>query len=205
MERDETQLCGELEALLFAAGYPVSYVKLAEVMEVGVDSVKAAARKLSDSCKSAGRGIQLIDYGDSCQLCTKEEHIDRIRTLLSVKRGGNLSRSSLEVLAIIAYHQPVTKSYIEQIRGIDSSYAVNNLTDKQLIEVCGRLDAPGRPALYRTNENFLRLFGLTSIDELPPIEVFGVPDTTEAIAGEAGKDTPDAAHTSAMDDIGDTQ
>ena len=88
---------------------------------------------------------------------------------------------------------------------IDSTYAVNNLTDKQLIEVCGRLDAPGRPALYRTNENFLRLFGLSSIVDLPPIEVFGVPESTEAIAGEAGKDTPDAAHTSAMDDIGDTQ
>ena len=188
MERDETQLCGELEALLFAAGYPVSYERLAEVMETDVESVRAAAARLCDSCSKSGRGIQLIDFGDSCQLCTKEEHIDRIRALLSVKRGGNLSRASLEVLAIIAYHQPVTKSYIEQIRGIDSTYAVNNLTDKQLIEVCGRLDAPGRPALYRTNENFLRLFGLSSIVDLPPIEVFGVPESTGAIASGGDSD-----------------
>ena len=199
MEQDEIQLCGALEALLFAAGYPVSYERLAEVMETDVESVRAAAAKLCDSCAKSGRGIQLIDFGDSCQLCTKEEHIDRIRALLSVKRGGNLSRASLEVLAIIAYHQPVTKSYIEQIRGIDSTYAVNNLTDKQLIEVCGRLDAPGRPALYRTNENFLRLFGLSSIVDLPPIEVFGVPDTTGAIASGDGAVEVDAVGVQSRD------
>ena len=189
MERDENELTGELEALLFAAGYPVNYDKLAEVMETDADNVKSAAQRLADLCNADGRGIQLIDFGDSCQLCTKEAHIDRIRALLSVKRGGNLSRSSLEVLAVIAYHQPVTKSYIEQIRGIDSSYAVNNLTDKQLIEVCGRLDAPGRPALYRTTENFLRVFGLSSLDELPPVEVFGVPEAVENITEAAGEET----------------
>ena len=85
----------------------------------------------------------------------------------------------METLAIVAYHQPVTRSYVEQIRGMDSSYAVNNLVDKKLIEVCGRLDAPGHPSLYRTTDDFLRVFGLTDISELPPVELFGIVDTTE--------------------------
>ena len=102
-----------------------------------------------------------------------------VRAVLGVKNGGNLSRSSMETLAIVVYHQPVTRSYIESVRGIDSSYAVNNLTEKQLIEVCGRLDAPGRPSLYRTTDEFLRVFGIRTLEELPPAELFAVPEKTE--------------------------
>ncbi len=167
-----------LEAVLFAAGHPLTYEVLAEAAECMTSEVKGIlaemAAEYSDHANE--RGIQLVMYKDSCQLCTKEEHIDKIRAALGVRSGGNLSRSSMETLAIVAYHQPVTRSYIDSVRGIDSNYSVNNLTDKGLIEVCGRLDAPGRPSLYRTTENFLRIFGITSLDELPPIELFAVPD-----------------------------
>jgi len=170
-----------LEAILFAAGHPMEYEKLAEVTECLITEVKQylteMATEYADNANE--RGIQLIMYKDSCQLCTKEEYADRIRTALGVRQGGNLSRSSMETLAIVAYHQPVTRSYIDSVRGIDSSYAVNNLTDKGLIEVCGTLDAPGRPSLFRTTENFLRVFGITSVDELPPVEMFAAVEIKE--------------------------
>ena len=163
-----------LEAVLFAAGYPVRYEILADAAECDVEAVKKILAEMADSCSRAdsSRGIQLVLLPETAQLCTKEAYADKIRTALGVKQGGNLSRSSLETLAIVAYHQPVTRSYIESVRGIDSSYAVNNLIDKKLIEVCGRLDAPGRPALYRTTDEFLRVFGITSLDMLPPMEIF---------------------------------
>lgn len=167
-----------LEAVLFAAGHPMSYEKLAEAAECMTSEVKEILTEMKseyDDPKNE-RGIQLVMYKDSCQLCTKEAHIDKIRTALDVRSGGNLSRSSMETLAIVAYHQPVTRSYIDSVRGIDSNYSVNNLTDKGLIEVCGRLDAPGRPSLYRTTENFLRIFGISSVDELPAVELFAVPE-----------------------------
>ena len=167
-----------LEAVLFAAGYPVGYGKLAEALGTDEEDVKLLAKELSTALEDRKSGLQLLIFGDSCQICTREEHIDRIRAVLGVKRGGNLSRSSLETLAIVAYHQPVTRSYIDQIRGTDSSYAVGNLVDKRLIEVCGKLDAPGHPSLFLTTDDFLRVFGLSELSELPPIELFGEPDMT---------------------------
>jgi len=170
-----------LEAILFAAGHPMEYEKLAEATECMTSEIKQYITEMANAYADNAneRGIQLIMYKDSCQLCTKEEYADRIRTALGVRQGGNLSKSSMETLAIVAYHQPVTRSYIDSVRGIDSSYAVNNLTDKELIEVCGKLDAPGRPSLYRTTENFLRVFGINNLDELPPVELFAVPEMKE--------------------------
>ena len=167
-----------LEAVLFAAGHPLAYDVLAEVTECTVNEVKEYLSEMASAYSDHAneRGIQLIMYKESCQLCTKEEYIEKIRTALGVRQGGNLSRSSMETLAIVAYHQPVTRSYIDSVRGIDSSYAVNNLQDKRLIEECGRLDAPGRPALFRTTDDFLRVFGITSLEELPPVELFAVPE-----------------------------
>ena len=120
--------------------------------------------------KSA-RGLSLLMFPETCQLCTKEEYLPYIREALGIRRGGNLSASSMEVLAIVAYNQPVTRSFIDQVRGVDSSYAVNSLIDKNLIEACGRLDAPGRPMLYATTDKFLRVFGIKSLSELPATEV----------------------------------
>jgi segregation and condensation protein B len=118
------------------------------------------------------RGVQLIRFDKACQLCTKSEYEAYVKLALGIKQGrGNLSNSSLEVLAIIAYHQPVTRAYIEQVRGLDSSYSIAVLTEKNLIEKKGRLDVPGRPSLYGTTIDFLRCFGLTSLDQLPSVEM----------------------------------
>jgi len=176
-----------LEAVLFAAGHPLTYENLAQTAECTINEVKQYLSEMAAvySDRANERGIQLVMYKDSCQLCTKEEHIEKIRLALGVRAGGNLSRSSMETLAIVAYHQPVTRSYIDSVRGIDSNYAVNNLTDKGLIEVCGTLDAPGRPSLFRTTDNFLRIFGITSLEELPPVELFAVPDVKSDEAAEA--------------------
>ncbi len=169
---DKEQVKAILEAVLFAAGYPLSYEKLCAVCEISDDELKEILDEMKGEYEASERGIRLICFKEACQLCTKEQYADKIRMALGVKQGGNLSRSSLETLAIIAYHQPVTRSYIETVRGIDSTYAVNNLTDKKMIEVCGRLDAPGKPALFRTTDDFLRVFGISSIEELPSVELF---------------------------------
>ena len=156
-----------LEAVLFAAGYPIEYEKLAAVAMVSETDVREAAYALHQKYEAEERGIQVVLYQNSCQFCTREGYEDYIRSALGIRQTGRLSASSLEVLAIIAYNQPVTKAVIEQIRGVDSSYALGVLTEKSLIETVGRLDVPGKPNLYGTTPDFLRVFGLSSLDELP--------------------------------------
>lgn len=164
-----------IEAVLFAAGYPVPYAKLASVLEISKGAVKRIVREYAEVYnKDDGdipRGIMLLMFDGSCQLCTREQYGTYVREALGIKRGGNLSQSSIETLAIVAYNEPVTRAYIETVRGVDSSYAVNSLVEKHLIESCGRLDVPGRPRLYRTTENFLRVFGLDSLADLPEVSV----------------------------------
>ncbi len=157
-----------VEAILFAAGYPVTYEKLAEAIGTTADKIKVFVSEIAKNYSD--RGIELILYDDSCRLCTKPVFEDRIKNALGLRRNTTLSGSSLEVLSIIAYHQPVTRAYIEQIRGVDSSYAVGLLVDRGLIESIGRLDVPGRPVLYATTETFLRCFGLSSLNELGSTE-----------------------------------
>lgn len=172
-----------IEAILFAAGYPVRYDKLAEVLGLGTADTHHLVENMADGFNSdhSTRGLRLLVFKDTCQLCTKEQYAPYIREALGIRRGGNLSASSMEVLAVIAYNQPVTRTYVDTVRGVDSSYAVNSLLDKELIEACGRLDAPGRPMLYATTEKFLRVFGLNSISDLPQTELPkpAVSDTTE--------------------------
>ena len=166
-------VCAAIEAILFAAGHPISYEKLSEVLGIGVEDVKAVVSAMAKDYENAKnhRGILLLTYPDTCQLATREDYAPYIREALGIKRGGNLSNSTMEALAIVAYNQPVTRSDVDNIRGVDSSYAMTSLIDKQLIEVCGRLEAPGRPMLYRTSDKFLRVFGLKSLDELPTTEL----------------------------------
>lgn len=163
-----------IEAILFAAGYPVKYEKLAEVLGLSPADVKLLCEHKATEYQKAGRGILLLCLPDTCQLTTKEQYMPYIREALGIKRGGNLSASSLEVLAVVAYNQPVTRAYIDAVRGVDSSYAVGSLLDKNLIEACGRLDAPGRPMLYVTTDKFLRVFGLNSLSELPETEALSI-------------------------------
>ncbi len=159
-----------LEAVLFAAGHPVPYDRLACLFDMSVSILKDKVIDFASKYNSdPEKGIILLTYDDTCQLCTKEQYLPYIRAALGIKRNGTLSNSSIEVLAVVAYHQPVTRTYIDTVRGVDSSYAVSSLLDRGLIESVGRLDAPGRPMLYGTTDDFLRCFGLSSLSELPGV------------------------------------
>ena len=166
-----TNLEAGIEAILYAAGYPVKYEKLSEVLGITVRDVKNLVSHMAESYNSENstRGISLLMFDDTCQFCTKEVYAPYIREALGIRRGGNLSASSMEVLAIIAYNQPVTKAYIEQIRGVDCSGVVATLCQKGLLEEKGRLDLSGRPLLYGTTPDFLRCFCLTSLADLPEL------------------------------------
>ena len=166
------ELAPVIEAVLFAAGYPVPYDRLAELSASEIDLVRETVSYLKEKYQNEDYGIQIVEYAEECQFCTKEGYESYIREALGIKQGGKLSNSSLEVLAIVAYHQPVTRSQIEHIRGVDSSYAVSSLVMKKLIEEKGRLDVPGRPVLFGTTSDFLRCFGFASLDELPDASAF---------------------------------
>ena len=164
-----------IEAILFAAGHPVSYNTIAKVLEITPGAAKKIVKDFAvEYNREDGmlpRGIILIVFENTCQLCTKEQFGQYVRDALGIRRGGNLSQSSIETLAVIAYNEPVTRAFIDTVRGVDSSYAVANLREKELIATCGRLDVPGRPRLYKTTDNFLRVFGISSLEELPDVPV----------------------------------
>lgn len=175
-----------LEAVLFACGSPVSFDRLCEILDIAPDGLREAAEILrgrySDDRVS---GIQLITVEDAYQLCTKAFVADNVKRALELRKAPPLSRASLEVLAIIAYNQPVTRSFIEMVRGVDSSSIVSSLMDKGLIAERGTLDAPGRPILFGTTDAFLRCFGLESIDDLPKTDLTaGNEQMSLAVAGE---------------------
>lgn len=157
-----------IEAILFAAGHPMSYKVLAETLGYKEKEIRKIVSAMTETYD--GRGFLLLAFDDTCQLTTREQYGTYVRTALGIKRGGNLSASSLEVLAIVAYNQPVTRAFIDAVRGVDSSYATSSLIEKELIAVTGHLDAPGRPSLLCTTDKFLRVFGLSSISDLPPAE-----------------------------------
>lgn len=161
-----------LEAILFSAGDPVSIERISNVLEVEEETIERIAQNLMDYYQFEQRGIRLIRLENTLQLCTNPMYADKIRAVLETRRAARLSPPLLEVLSIIAYRQPVTRAYIEQVRGVDSSYSVTALLEKGLIEEAGRLDVPGRPILFRTTHDFLRVFGLSNTDELPPLPEF---------------------------------
>lgn len=177
-----------IEAILFAAGHPVTYEKLSAVLGIGVRDVKRIVGKMAEAYVTEGNshGILLLTFEDSCQFCTKEVYAPYIREALDIRRGGNLSASTMEALAVVAYNQPITRSYIDIIRGVDSNYAVNSLIDKELIEAVGRLDAPGRPMLYGTTEKFLRVFGLKDISDLPKTDFTSLKPSAEQLEAIGG-------------------
>lgn len=171
---DEMELKSAVEAILFAAGDPVSAERIALVTDTDTDAVLAAGQALAEEYETKRRGIRLVRLNDSLQLHSAPEFATEITRALEQRRAPKLSQASLEVLAVVAYFQPVTRAYIEQMRGLDSSYTVGVLTDRGLIEPCGHLDAVGRPTLYRTTDLFLRTMGVRTLEELPPLpEVTG--------------------------------
>ena len=165
------ELKGIVESVVFAVGDAVSVSFLADVTETSVKEVTEALTLLAKELEAEDRGIRLAKMEDKYQLCTKEKNGDYVKRALQGRRNSPLSNAALEVLAIIAYNQPTTKAFIEQIRGVESGQVVANLLAKELIEEKGRLDAPGRPMLYATTEKFLRVFGLRSLSELPETEI----------------------------------
>lgn len=168
MER--TELERVIEAILFAAGEPVETERIALAAECDSDEIDAAAKSLMDRLSFDRRGLRVVKLENAYQMCSSPEMSSYITKALETRKPPKLSASQLETLTIVAYYQPATKAYIEQIRGVDSSYSVGALLNKHLIEECGRLNVPGRPILYRTTPDFLRTFGLSSLDELPEIE-----------------------------------
>lgn len=166
---DINDLEGAIEGILFASGEAVSIKRIAAVLAVDEELVIDASRHLADMLAYKRRGIRLLRLEDSLQLCSAPEYGDVIRQALETRKPPKLTQTALEVLAVVAYFQPVTRAYIEELRGADSSYTVGTLTERGLIEPCGTLDAPGRPTLFRTTNNFLRVFGISSLEELPEL------------------------------------
>ena len=158
-----------IEGILFAAGEPVGVERICLALEIDRATADAVCQRLADAYSYERRGIRLVKLDSSYQLCSAPEFASYIRRAFESRRPARLSQPALEVLAIIAYYQPVTRAYVDQIRGVDSSYTVGLLLERELIEECGRLAVPGRPIQYRTTQNFLRAFGLSSLEELPEL------------------------------------
>ena len=158
-----------IEAILFAAGEPVPAARISLILGVDEMDVFAAAKELSDEYSFEQRGIRLLRLENKLQLCSSPEYASVITKTLEQRKPPMLSQPALETLAVVAYFQPVTRAYIDQVRGVDSSYTVGVLLDRGLIERCGKLDVPGRPSLLRTTDVFLRTMGVSSLDELPEL------------------------------------
>ena len=157
-------------AILFAAGEPVAASRIATVLEVDEEDIHTETRQLMDKLSYNRSGIRILQLEDAYQMCSSGEMSEQVTKVLETRKPPKLSTSQLETLTVIAYYQPATKAYVEQIRGVDSAYSVSALLTKKLIEECGRLNVPGRPILYRTTPDFLRTFGLQSLEQLPEIE-----------------------------------
>ncbi len=158
-----------IEAILFANGSSVEPSRIAVALEISEAEAKEHLEELKNEYQNANRGITIIKLKDSYQMVSVKEFAPQIRKVMDLRRNTPLSQAALEVLAVIAYNQPVTKSFVEQIRGVDCSGVIGSLTSKDLIEEKGRLELPGRPLIYGTTENFLRCFNISSIEELPPL------------------------------------
>ena len=163
------ELEGAIEGILFAAGDPVPVDRICFVLEQDKETVESVCQRLADQYSYERKGIRLVRLENSWQMCSAPEYADYIRKTLENRKPAKLSQPALEVLSIIAYFQPVTRAYIEQVRGVDSSYTVGLLLERELICEAGRLSVPGRPMQFRTTKNFLRAFGLSSLDDLPEL------------------------------------
>ena len=166
-KREMKEIEAAVEGILFASGEPVAVDRICVALDMDRPTVELVLQRLQDYYSYERRGIRLLKMEDSYQLCSAPEYGDQIRKAFEIRKPAKLSQPALEVLTIIAYYQPTTRAYVDQIRGVDSSYTVGLLLDRHLIEECGRLQVPGRPRLYRTTQSFLRAFHLNSLEDLP--------------------------------------
>lgn len=181
-----------VEAILFASGEPVEASRIAAAAGIEQDMVFKIIRLLNDRYEADGSSMQVIRLADNYQLCVKADYIEYVRAAMETKKNAPLSPAAMETLTIVAYNQPVTKGFIEHVRGIDSSSVVNSLVEKNLLEEAGRLDVPGRPIAYRTTSTFLRCFQLSSLDDLPAVpNSDGQVSFDEILIRENGEDIPD--------------
>ncbi len=180
---DVKELINSIEAVLFANGEPISIQRLCQTFEVEPDTIRSAVMALADNYKNTA--LEIVTLENTFQICTKKEYAPHIKKAFDIKRKTPLSQAALEVLAVVAYNQPVTKAFIEQVRGVDCSGVMMTLIEKELIEEVGRLELPGRPLLYSTTKNFLRCFQLSDLSELPQIPKDApdaLPDVAEQLA-----------------------
>ena len=165
-----------IETVLFAVGDPVELSRLSEILDVDEISLEKIITNLRDYYDFEQRGVRIVKLDDSYQMCSSPRHADYVRKAMETKKAPRLSPPLLEVLSVIAYRQPITRAYVEQVRGVDCSYSITSLCEKGLIEESGRLDVPGKPILYRTTKDFLRVFGLESLKDLPELPEFADAD-----------------------------
>ena len=161
-----------VEAILFAAGDPVSLSRISEILNIDEVSLEKIITNLRDYYDFEQRGVRIVKLENSYQMCSASQYAEFVRKAMETKRPPRLSPPLLEVLSVIAYRQPVTRAYVEQVRGVDCTYSVSSLVEKGLICESGRLDVPGKPILYRTTKDFLRVFGLESLNDLPDLPEF---------------------------------
>lgn len=166
---DNINISAAIEAILFSNGASVEISRIAQALEITEKQVEQHISALIDDYTNADRGITIIQLGSAYQMVACKDYAPQIRTVMDLRRNTPLSQAALEVLAVVAYNQPVTKAFVEQVRGVDCSGVLGSLTSKDLVEEKGRLELPGRPLLYGTTENFLRCFNISSLDELPPL------------------------------------
>ena len=169
MSLEMKELEAAVEGILFASGEPVHIDRICLALDIDRLSAQQILQRLGDYYAYERRGMRLIRMEDTWQLCSAPDYADIIRRAFEIRKSAKLSQPALEVLSIIAYYQPTTRAYVDQVRGVDSAYTVGLLLDRKLIEECGRLQVPGRPRLYRTTRDFLRTFHLTSLEDLPDL------------------------------------
>lgn len=200
---DLQEIRSAMEGILFASGEPVNIDRICLALELDKATAQQVLQELGDSYAFERRGIRLIRMEDSYQLCSAPEYADAIRKAFEIRKSAKLSQPALEVLTIIAYYQPTTRAYVDQVRGVDSSYTMGLLLERGLIAECGRLQVPGRPHLYRTTKEFLRVFHLSSLEELPEMpgletdgqlrldDAGGILDPAMIVAEEESAETED--------------
>ncbi len=182
---EEINITAAIEAILFSNGDSVEKSRIAQALEIPEKLVDESVDKLIDDYKAHDRGITIIKLDSAYQMTAVKQYAEQIRTVMDLRRNTPLSQAALEVLAVVAYNQPVTKAFVEQVRGVDCSGVIGSLTTKGLIEEKGRLELPGRPLLYGTTEHFLRCFNISNLKELPPL-----PEDDKKEEDEGQEETP---------------
>lgn len=183
------QMRAAAEAILFAAGEPVEVAKIAQALDIETEDAETVLRSCAEQLDERESGICLLKLGEKYQLCTRQEYAENIRSVLDMKRNVPLSSAAFEVLAVVAYNQPVTKAYVEQVRGVDCSGVISTLCQKGLVEEKGRLDLPGRPLLYGTTPEFLKCFCIESLSDLPELPDHDEEKEAESDEGDTSEST----------------